>query len=145
MEKKDLKEFESEMNVNSEFFGLFRNELLNMGTNKKRSKNRITNKSRIETTTLIQTNLSSSESEKSEKSDKREKLEILDKSNKSNKSNILNKLNKVVEPVNQVNPVSKLNSVTKTKTEITNNEIGLTEYEKEKLIQIINYFANINQ
>ncbi len=133
MEKKDLKEFESEMNVNSEFFGLFRNELLNnLESGKKRSKNRIRNKSRIETTTLIHTNLSSSD----------------DSENQVNQV-------KSVKSVNQVKPVSQVNSVNQTKStskidtpklDLTKkDEIGLTEYELEKLIQIINYFANINQ
>ncbi len=130
MEKKDLKEFESEMNVNSEFFGLFRNELLNnLESGKKRSKNRIRNKSRIETTTLIHTNLSSSDDSENQV--------------------------KPVKSVNQVKPVSQVNSVNQTKStskidtpkldSMKKDEIGLTEYELEKLIQIINYFANINQ
>ncbi len=130
MEKKDLKEFESEMNVNSEFFGLFRNELLNnLESGKKRSKNRIRNKSRIETTTLIHTNLSSSDDSENQV--------------------------KPVKSVNQVKPVSQVNSVNQTKStskidtpkldSMKKDEIGLTEYELEKLIQIINYFAKINQ
>lgn len=139
MEKKDLKEFESEMNVNSEFFGLFRNELLNnLESSKKRSKNRIRNKSRIETTTLIHTNLSSSD-------DSENQVKPV-KPVKPVKS--VNQVNQV-KPVNQVNSVNQTKSMSKIDTpkidSTKKDEIGLTEYELEKLIQIINYFVNINQ
>jgi hypothetical protein len=52
--KKSIKDFESELNVNSEFFGFFQDELNNINKPKKESKkkfkNKIINKSNIEST-----------------------------------------------------------------------------------------------
>ena len=59
--KKYMEDFESELNINPEFFGLFRDELLNMDSNKKKkiilkdkssiNSTKYNNKSHIESTT----------------------------------------------------------------------------------------------
>jgi hypothetical protein len=71
-QKKDLKEFESELRPNSEFLGLFREELINIAEKKSKKKkekflNEFSKKSRIETSTAI--GISYSESDSSDTSD----------------------------------------------------------------------------
>ncbi len=152
--KKDLKEFESEMNVNSEFFGLFREELLNIAEktttkNKKSNKNKdksstqYTKKSKIETTTLLP-NLTSD-------SDSSSLTESSNKSNSSNSSNPTNSTDSSDIPVNKKTGSEKeLSKKSKTiineDTEDLNMDlIEMSEYEEEKFKQILKYFVDINK
>ena len=166
-QKKDLKEFESELRPNSEFLGLFRDELINIAEKKSKKKkekllNEFSKKSRIDTSTAI--GISYFESDSSDTSDtsdtstyfENKKINIVNTVNTAKTQNTINLTN-----VNKKNNIeSKLDTETKIrmlndeieKSKIKENseptiidEIDLSEYEIIKLKEIVKYFVNINK
>ncbi len=159
-QKKELKEFESEMNINSEFFGLFRDELLNIAdksTKKKKDKSstQYSKKSRIETTTIIDRSLlkSDTESDSTSKSDMKitikqtntdfEKKNNINKEDKENKVDKTDKTGKTVDSFLN-NQVDDLEEKEYSEPTVRDN-IEFSEYEIIKLKEMIKYFVDINK
>jgi hypothetical protein len=133
-QKKDLKEFESELRPNSEFLGLFRDELINIAEKKSKKKkekllNEFSKKSRIDTSTAI--GISYFESDSSDTSDtstyfENKTINIVNTVNTAKTQNTINLTN-----VNKKNNIeSKLD--TETKIRMLNDEI-------EKSLPATNY------
>ncbi len=153
--KKELKEFESEMNINSEFFGLFRDELLNIAdksTKKKKDKSstQYSKKSHIETTTIIDRSLLNSDTESTSKSDiliPKQKNIDLEKKNNTDKGDKTDKTGKTIDSFLNNKVISKVDNLEeKEYSEPTVREnIEFSEYEIIKLKEMIKYFVDINK